>query len=56
MVTCLKTIIVPLVKSKIGDASDKNNYRPIALVTVASNLLEPGPLNKIKTCIESGHN
>ena len=28
------------VKSKTGDASDKNDYRPIALVTAASKLFE----------------
>ena len=32
-VNIMKTIIVPLIKSQIGDASDKNNYRLIALVT-----------------------
>ena len=29
----MKTVIVPIIKNKTGDASDKNNYRPIALVT-----------------------
>ena len=36
----MKTVIVPLVKNKAGDLSDVNNYRPIALVTVASKLFE----------------
>ena len=27
---------VPIIKNKTGDTSDKNNYRPIALVTAAS--------------------
>jgi hypothetical protein len=54
--TIMKTIIVPLIKSKTGDASDKNNYRPIALVTAASKLLELVLLNNIETCIESSHN
>ena len=34
----MKTIIIPLIKNKSGDTS--NNYRPIALVTVASKILE----------------
>ena len=29
----MKTAIVPIIKNKTGDTSDKNNYRPIALVT-----------------------
>ena len=28
----MKTAIVPIIKNKTGDTSDKNNYRPIALV------------------------
>ena len=34
------TTIVPVVKSKVGDISDMNNYRPIALATLASKFLE----------------
>ena len=33
-----KMIIIPLVKNKSGDTSNVNNYRPIALVTVASKI------------------
>ena len=36
----MKTIIIPLIKNKSGDTSNVNNYRPIALVTVASKILE----------------
>ena len=36
----MKTALVPIVKNKTGDTSDKNNYRPIAIVTVASKLFE----------------
>ena len=36
----MKTIITPLVKNKSGDTSDINNYRLIALVTVASKIFE----------------
>ena len=31
----MKTNIIPLIKNKSGDTSNVNNYRPIALVTVA---------------------
>ena len=36
----MKTAIVPIIKNKTGDTSDKNNYRPIALVTAESKILE----------------
>ena len=36
----MKTAIVPIIKNKTGDISDKNNYRPIALVTAASKIFE----------------
>ena len=36
----MKTAIVPIIKNKTGDASGKNNYRPIALVTAASKNFE----------------
>ena len=32
------TIIAPIIKNKAGDLSDNNNYRPIALATIASKL------------------
>src|SRR5207244_10352969 len=35
-----KGIIVPLLKDKLGDANDLNNYRGIALVPVISKLFE----------------
>ena len=35
----MKTAIGPIIKNKTGDTSDKNNYRPIALVTAASKFL-----------------
>ena len=36
----MKTAIVPIIKIKTGDTSDKNNYRPIALVTAASKIFK----------------
>ena len=45
----MKTAIVPIIKNKTGDTSDKNNYRPIALVTAASKLYEICILEILKT-------
>ena len=36
----MKTAIVPIIKCKTGNSSDKYNYRPIALVTACSKIFE----------------
>ena len=36
----IRTAMVPIFLNKLGDISDKNNYRPIALVTASSKLFE----------------
>ena len=36
----IETIIVPIIKNKCGNISSSNNYRPIALATIISKLLE----------------
>ena len=36
----IETTIVPRVKNKSGNLSDSNNYRPIALATIDSKILE----------------
>ena len=36
----MKTAIVPIIKSKTDISSDKNNHRPIALVTACSKIVE----------------
>ena len=34
------TIIIPLIKNKCGDHTDKNNYRPIALSSIISKVFQ----------------
>ena len=36
----MKTSIIPILRNRNGDASDKNNYGPIATVTAMSKLFE----------------
>ena len=36
----MKTSIIPILKNRNGDTSDKNNYRAIAIVSAMSKLLE----------------
>ncbi|KAG7306355.1 hypothetical protein JYU34_008979 [Plutella xylostella] len=36
----MKTIVVPILKNKTGDASDLSNYRPISLATVIAKVLD----------------
>ena len=38
--SCLNTTIVPICKIKNGNMSDTSNYRPVAVSTVMSKLLE----------------
>ena len=36
----MQSILVPVINNTSGDSNDVNNYRPIALVTIASNIFE----------------
>ena len=45
----MKSAIVPILKSRQGDTSDKNNYRPIAIVTAISKIFELCLMNLIES-------
>ena len=53
---CIKSIIVPLVKNRAGDITDKHNYRPVALNTVFSKIIEIILLNRYSEMLYSAHN
>ena len=36
----INSVIIPIIKNKSGDFSDKNNYRPIALSSIISKIFE----------------
>ena len=52
----MQSILVPLLKNNAGDSSDVNNYRPIALVTVASKFFEIIVLDVIEPFIATCDN
>jgi len=47
----MDTIIIPLIKDKKGDLGSSDNYRPIALTSAASKVLELILLDKYKTVL-----
>ena len=47
-VSMLDSVVVPLVKNKNGDLSDKNNYRPIALSSTISKVFENVILHRLE--------
>ncbi|KAL0860125.1 hypothetical protein ABMA27_010432 [Loxostege sticticalis] len=36
----MRTVVVPIIKNKTGDAADKSNYRPISLATVIAKVFD----------------
>ena len=47
----MKTAIVPIIKNKTRDSSDKGNYKPIALVTTCSKIFEICLLKMLEICL-----
>ena len=54
--TILETVIIPVSKNKSGDATDKHNYRPIAIRTTMSKVLELLMLHKIDSYLYTTDN
>ena len=52
----MTTVLVPILKNKNGDIASKSNYRPIALSTVASKILEIILVNHIEEYIVTTEN
>jgi hypothetical protein len=52
----METIIVPIIKDKRGSVTDKDNYRPIAVTTVLSKILEMIFLKLNVDRLETGDN
>ena len=54
--TLLSVVLVPIVKDKTGIISSKDNYRPIALASVLSKLIERIILDRIDVCLLTSPN
>ena len=59
--TCLlckfmETIIIPIIKNKKGLITDKDNYRPIAITSVVSKILELLLLDRLQFQLETSSN
>lgn len=52
----MDTLLVPLIKDKNGNLSDKNNYRPLAITCIISKLMEIVVLNRYKDKFKSTDN
>jgi len=54
--SCLNTTIVPICKNKNGNMSDASNYRPVAVATMVSMLLEHFILSNISPLLGTTDN
>ena len=52
----METVIVPIIKDKRGQVTDKNNYRPIAITSVSSKVFELLILERYSSELETTHN
>ena len=52
----MDSLLVPLLKDKKGDITDKDNYRPIAITSVFSKIFERIILEKYKHLLQSNDN
>ena len=52
----MKSVIVPIIKDKRGQVTDRNNYRPIAITSVSSKILELLILERYSDALSTTHN
>ena len=50
------TVFVPIIKNKNGDNADIDNYRPIAIISVASKVFEKNILSRILDSLYTNDN
>ncbi|CAL4058724.1 unnamed protein product [Meganyctiphanes norvegica] len=47
----LSVVLVPIIKDKSGNITSKENYRPIALASILSKVIELIIMDRIETCL-----
>ena len=52
----MKTVIIPLIKDKKGNLASKDNYRPIAIASISSKILEIVILNRYQDLLQTTAN
>ena len=52
----LSVVLVPIIKDKAGNISSKDNYRPIALASIMSKIVEIVIMNRIEACLYTSSN
>ena len=48
----MSVVLIPIIKNKCGNISSKDNYRPIALASIISKLVEVIILNRIENVLK----
>ena len=52
----MSVVLIPIIKNKCGNISSKDNYRPIALASIISKLVEVIILNRIENVLNTNDN
>ena len=52
----INSVIIPIIKNKSGDFTDKNNYRPIALSSIISKVFEHTIVNRLEEYLWTNDN
>lgn len=52
----MENVLIPIIKDKCGDVTDANNYRPIAITSVFSKLIEICILNRYENMLYTTDN
>ena len=52
----MSVVLVPIIKNKCGKINSKDNYRPIALASIVSKLIETIILNRVTDVLETNDN
>ena len=52
----MSTVLIPIIKDKKGDVTDRDNYRPIAITCVSSKILELIILQSFSELLSTSHN